>query len=117
MATLLDEISPDYYGEDRIRLALANANELLQVFRLISVTVDVSRCLPQGVMLPLEFTVSSPSQVRAQRVVFKRFVPPVLSFKPVEGGTHLLRVSELFHNGWWGSLVLDISGDRLRAQP
>lgn len=115
MSSLLDEISPRYMGEDRIRLTLAETNQLLQVFTPIRIAVDLSRCLPQGVVLPLEFTVSPPSGATGSRTVYRRFAPSTLVFTPREGGSHLVRLAELDHNRWWGALVLDITGDRLRG--
>jgi hypothetical protein len=110
----LDEISPSYYGEDRIRLTLTDPDQRLQAFTPILITVDYSRCLPEGIVLPLEFTVSAPSTGNV-RTVFRRFSPPELAFTPQEGGSHLIRLAEQFHNQWFGKLVLEIAGDRLRA--
>ena len=112
---LLDDISPSYYGDDRIRVTLTNSDQLLQAFTPVLLSVDVSRCLPEGVVLPIEFTVTTPDNELLVRTVFKRFVPTSLVFVPKQGGSHLIRVAEQFHNLWWGRLVLAIAGDRLRA--
>jgi hypothetical protein len=87
----------------------------LQAFTPVLLSVDVSRCLPEGVVLPIEFTVTTPDNELLVRTVFRRFVPPSLVFVPKQGGSHLVRVAEQFHNLWWGRLVLPIAGDRLRA--
>jgi hypothetical protein len=113
--TLLDDISPRYMGEDRIRLTLSDPDQLLQVFRPVLITVDYSRCLPQGVVLPLEFTVTGPGNVLTERHVSKRFAPTTLVFVPKEGGSFLVRLGEMWHDLWWGKLVLEIAGDRLRG--
>ncbi len=112
---LLDDISPSYYGEDRIRVTLSNPDQLLQAFTPVLITVDVSRCLPEGIVLPLEFTVTTPDNELAVRTVFSRFTPSDLVFVPKQGGSFLVRVAEQFHNLWWGRLVLEIAGDRLHA--
>jgi hypothetical protein len=112
---LLDDIAPSYYGEDRIRLTLTDPDQLLQAFTPVLITVDYSRCLPEGVVLPLEFTVTAPSTANAVRTVFRRFAVAGLAFTPREGGSHLVRLAEQFHNHWFGTLVLDITGDRLTA--
>jgi hypothetical protein len=111
--TFIDEISPIYYGEDRLSLSLSTPNQVLRAFEPILITVDYARALPEGVSLPLEFTVSAPSEVNALRKVFRRFKPLELAFTPREGGSHLVRFGEPYHNQWWGKLVLEIAGDRL----
>lgn len=115
MASQLDEISPRYYGEDRIRLTLTDPDQLLQVFRPVLITVDYSRCLPEGTVLPLEFSVIGPGNVQIERHVSTRFAPSSLVFVPKEGGSFLVRLGEMWHNLYWGKLVLDIAGDRLRG--
>jgi hypothetical protein len=114
--SFLEEICPSYVGEDRLRLTLADPDDLLIAFRPVLVSVDYDRALPEGVMLPLELTITAPSEVNNVRVVYARYAPPgQLAFTPREGGSHLVRLAELFHNRWWGSLVLEISGDRIRS--
>lgn len=113
MPSFLDEISPREVGEDRLRLQLTSPNQLLRAFEPILINVDYSRALPEGVVLPLELTVTAPSEVNSVRVVYPRFIPQQVAFTPREGGSHLVRVAELYHNQWWGKLVLEIAGDRL----
>ena len=113
--SFLDDISPRTYGEDRIRLSLADADQPLIAFRGIRIAVDYSRTLPEGVVLPLIFTVTAPSEAYHQMNTFRRLVPKELSFVPREGGSHLVRLGEAHHNRWFGALVLDITGDRIRS--
>jgi hypothetical protein len=115
MAEFIDEISPRYYGEDRLRLTLTEQNQVLRAFAPVLVTVDYSAALPEGIVLPLEFTVTAPSEVNSTRMVFRRFAPNQLAFTPREGGVYLIRLAEMWHNMWWGRLVLEITGDRLRG--
>jgi hypothetical protein len=112
---LLDDISPSYYGEDRLRLTLTDPAQLLQVFTPVLISVDYSRTLPEGVVLPLEFTVTTARNVRVVSTIFRRFQPASLAFTPREGGSHLVRLAEQFHNQWFGALVVEITGDRLIA--
>lgn len=115
--SLVDEISPRTMGENRIALALdadLAQEPALLVFQPIIVTVDYSACDPEGVVLPLEFTVTGPSgKATFLRKYFRRTVPAELTFTPTEGGTHLVRLAECFHNRWWGSLLIDVAGDAL----
>lgn len=113
--SFLDDISPSYVGEDRLRLTLTDPDDLLIAFHPVLISVDYSRALPEGVMLPLELTVTAPSEVNNVRTLFRRFAPNQIAFTPREGGSHLVRLAEMFHNRYWGSLVLEISGDRIRA--
>jgi hypothetical protein len=113
--SFLDDISPRYYGEDRLRLRLTDPDQPLAAFTAVLVSVDYALALPEGVVLPLEFTVTAPSAVNSIRKVFKRFAPNELAFTPREGGSHLVRLGEQWHNQWWGALVLEIAGDRLSS--
>jgi hypothetical protein len=53
MTSFLDEIAPEFVGEDRISLSLADANTAPKAFAPFTVLVDYGRCLPEGVVLPL----------------------------------------------------------------
>jgi len=115
MPAFLDEVSPTYYGEDRLRLTLTNPDDPLVAFSPVLISVDYARALPEDVVLPLEFTVTPPTLVNSTRMVFRHLRPGQLAFTPREGGRHLIRLAECWHNHWWGGLELDIEGDRLRA--
>lgn len=115
MPSLIDELSPAYYGEARFRLTLRDPDQRLQAFTPVLVSVDYSRCLPEGIVLPLEFTVTGPSSEVRHYAVYRRFGPTELAFIPREGGSFLFRLAECWHNLYWGSLVLEILGDRSRA--
>lgn len=115
--SLVDEISPRTMGEDRIVLTLdasLAALPALLVFQPIILAVDYSACNPEGIVLPLEFTVTGPSgKATFQRRYFTRGAPAELTFTPTEGGSHLARLAECFHNRWWGSLLINVAGDAL----
>lgn len=115
MASLLEEISPAYYGEARLRLTLSQPDQLLQAFTPVIIAVDYASALPEGVALPLEFTVTGPGASSSVRKLFRRFAPGELAFVPREGGSFLVRLSELDHNRWFGVLVLEIAGDSVQA--
>lgn len=116
--SIVDEISPQYYGEDRLRLELSAATPNPRAFSPVQVTVDASRALPEGLRLPLEFTVTSQSQgATFHRQVFRNVVPTLLTFRPPEGGTMLFRLAEQFHNRWWGAVVIDVEGDVVTTAP
>jgi len=113
--SLLDELSPRYIGEDRLRLTLADPNQVLAAFKPVVVAVDYSATLPEGIVLPLECEVYTPTGALAMRKVYRRFKPSELAFTPREGGAFLVRLAEQYHNQWWGKLTLEIAGDRARS--
>lgn len=115
--SVVDEISPSYYGEDRIGLSLieAQARSVLVAFQPVIIDVDYSACDPQGVVLPLELTITSESgSIVYQRKVFRRLAPSQVTFVPREGGEHLVRLAEQHHNRWFGRLHLAIQGSLVR---
>lgn len=112
--SVVDEISPREIGEDRIDLELSTDTLTPIVFAPVIVLVSFERCAPNGVVLPLEFTVTGPSgKATFQRRYFRRVRPAEITFRPTEGGSHLIRLAEMFHNRWFGALVVDVAGDAL----
>jgi hypothetical protein len=112
--SLIDELSPREYGEDRIVLRLSESTSEPRALSPVIVEVDFSACDPEGVVLPLELVVTGPSgKVTERRQVFRRRVPTELTFTPIEGGSTLVRLAEMFHNRWWGKLVIEVEGDPL----
>lgn len=113
---VVDEVSPVIYGQDLIRLTLSQQTPTVRAFGACLLDVDYSLTLPSGVVLPLEFTVSSSSGASTyQRRVFRRLSPSQISFVPREGGPHLVRLGEAHHNRWFGSLLIDVDGSPLTA--
>jgi hypothetical protein len=107
----IDELSPAYVGEDRIRLTLDPNTDPPTVGRVVTVIVDYSACDPQGVNLPIDFIVQGPSATSYRSKVLRRKRPTRLSFIPSESGSHLLLIREQTHNRWFGKLVLTVAGD------
>jgi hypothetical protein len=113
MSASLEELSPSYIGETRIVLARTTVQPLAH--HPVSVSVDVSAALPEGLVLPLELVVQGPSVSSYQRKTFTRAVPVTLIFVPREGGVHLVRLAEVAHNRWWGSVKITVQGDSLEV--
>lgn len=112
---VVDEVSPVSYGQDLIKLTLSLQTQVVRAFEACIVEVDYAAALPAGVVLPLEFTVSSESGAALfQRRVFRRFAPSQLTFVPREGGVVLVRLAEQHHNRWFGSLQLLVEGSPTR---
>lgn len=113
MTGFLDEISPDYIGAERIGLSLASATAKPRAFSGVEVLVDVSACLPDGLSPPLLFSVLSPTRKNYEERVIRRKPPASLLFVPREGGLHTVRLGELFHHRWFGTLQVHVEGDPL----
>lgn len=113
MTGFLDEISPDYIGAERIGLSLASATAAPKAFAGVEVLVDYSGCLPDGVVPPLLFSVLAPTRDNYEERIIRRHAPGSLLFVPREGGRHTVRIGELFHHRWFGTLDVDVQGDPL----
>lgn len=112
---VVDEVSPSSYGQDLIGLTLSSDTPLVRAFEAVIILVDYSSTLPAGVVLPLEFTVTSDSGAATfQRKVFRRVRPSQLVFIPREGGSHLVRLAEQHHNRFFGSLILEVEGSPIQ---
>ena len=107
----LDDVCPSYVGDQRISLELAAWAGAPRAFAPVVISVDFTKATPGGVVMPLVFTVASPSSTAFIRRFVRRVLPSALSFTPREGGRHLVRLGELAHNHWWGSLLVIVEGD------
>jgi hypothetical protein len=107
----LDELCPPYVGDKRISLQLAPWAPAPIALAPVVVLVDYSAARPNAIALPLVFTVAAPSSPTLLRRLVRRMAPSAISFTPREGGRHLVRLGELAHNQWWGSLLILVAGD------
>ena len=108
----LDDLSPDYIRERRIKLTLDPSITSPRVFSPVLVKVDYAETLPEGVQFPLVFEVRGPSVGTYEtRVLYAK--PTQLVFTPHEGGPFLVVLREFAHNRWFGSLHLEIAGESL----
>jgi hypothetical protein len=109
---LVNELVPDFIGRQYIKLTLARPLDLRRAFHAIDINVALETAAQEaGLVLPLEMTVTSPSQSGFRRHVYQRVVPSQLSFTPQEGGQHLIRLREVAHNAWWGAIVVVVAGE------
>jgi hypothetical protein len=108
---VVDEVSPASYGEDRFVLTLSPGQTPRQ-FEAVLIDVDLSDCLPAGVVLPLEATLMQESGAATfQRQTFESLAPTELAFVPREGGRCLVRLAEKHHNRWFGSIEFPVAGE------
>lgn len=69
-----------------------------------------------GLVGPFEVTLSSGfSPPSFQRRIYRERLPSTLTFYPREGGPHLLRVREIYHQQYVGTLKFVAQGERLEA--
>lgn len=111
--SIVEVIEPNYVGEDRIRLTLDDTSTEPRAFDSVLVQIDYSATLPQGVVPPLVMTVSAPTQGNFQERIFRR-VPKTLTFRPREGGEHLVTLRECWHNLWVGILRVQVLGESIQ---
>lgn len=112
-----DELCPDDVGRRALRLQPASLDPA-RAFTAVDLSVSLDPVLGQvaavvGLVLPLEMTVTAPSRSGFARHVFRRSLPPSVSFIPNEGGPHLVRLRELGHDRYWGACVVDVAGEPL----
>jgi hypothetical protein len=111
----IDDIAPDYVGAKRLKLALSDLSQVPRVGDVVILTVDYASAEPEGVVVPLAYTVTQPDGSKLERRVYARRPPPRVDFVPETSGTHLVRIGEVHHNRWWGSLQVTVIGDDAEA--
>lgn len=111
---ILDLISPNYVGEDRIAITVDPVSKPLTVGRIITLNFDYSATKPVGVVKPLKLILQPAFGDGAgyQEVVFDRFVPSSYAFQVNGAGQYLAVIREVGHNLWQGRIVLDVAGDQ-----
>lgn len=109
----VSDICPEYVGEQLLTIALGPATLSPRAFNALDITIDYAKAVARGgVVLPLELVITAPSSSNFVRRFFRRTAPTTISFVPREGGRHLIRLAESAHNQWWGSLVVEVSGEQ-----
>ena len=115
---IVDEISPTFYAEDRIRLTLNPNTPEPRAFQALQVDVDYSQADGFGrIALPLELIISPPTKANFRRDIIRKVLPTTIVLKPTEGGQHLVLLREIGHNLFVGRLTLDVAGDPLEENP
>ncbi|HMY22112.1 MAG TPA: hypothetical protein PKA58_37560 [Polyangium sp.] len=113
MAGFIDELVPPNAGAALLRLELRRADAVLRAFTPIEIVVTVTGdAKTNGVSLPLELTMMGPNKRLFRRKRYDRIVPTIITVTPQEGGLHLIRLAEMHHQHWWGSLYLQIAGEK-----
>jgi hypothetical protein len=109
----LDEVSPASVGEDAITVKVAEGSRArLIVGKIIDLTVDYSSADPEGIQLPLRFTIQGPTRESFDERYFSNIRPKSISFVPLVAGTYFILLKECFNNRRQGRLRVTISGER-----
>jgi len=111
--SLIEEICPEYIGEERIALSV-DPSSAPRAFQSVLIAIDYSLCDPEGgAVLPLEMLVQGPSPSSFRRLVFSRTKPAEIVITPREGGRHLVVLREMAHNRFHGKVAFDVAGEQL----
>jgi hypothetical protein len=105
---IVDEIAPDTLAQKRLTLSVDSERPL--VGSIVLVSVDYTGAEPEGIVLPLIYSVTQPDGTNLVRRLMKIAGPRRLSFQPELPGRHFVRLGEAFHNRWWGSVYVDVEG-------
>jgi hypothetical protein len=116
MPNAIDEMCPVYVGERRIRLQLSEDSRSPRAFTAITIDADYSACEPEGIVHPLELLITTPTPTDSKRLFYNRASPSTISFRPREGGRHVIRIAEIGHNRWFGYIEIDVAGESASAQ-
>lgn len=114
----IEVLAPRSVRSQLITLALANPLVTPQAFVAIDISVALSgQALLSGLALPLQLSVTAPSSsingTPVYQHTFRRSIPSLISYRPREGGQHIILLRELTHMRWWGALSLNVAGDPL----
>jgi hypothetical protein len=111
----INKIAPSFIGEQRLTLALRDLNVKPRVGLVLVLVVDYGACEPEGVVLPLVYTVTQPDGTKLVERLFELVPPTVVDFVPEVSGQHMVRIGEAFHNRWWGDTFITVVGDQRDA--
>lgn len=110
---ILDLISPETIGEDKIGVTIDPISLPLLVGRVITLRFDYSLTYPQGVKKPLKLQVQPAfgSGVGYFEVLYVRSLPRSYAFTVQSAGQYLALLRETGHNSWQGRLLFEVKGD------
>lgn len=117
LARTIDLLSPDYVGEEKIKILLRN-EATLRAFLPITVDFDYTDVEINGLIPPLEFIVQptfglgGPSSGYLYKK-FTRSAPSEFTFDVPSAGIYLIVLREAWHNRYWGRLEITVAGDPL----
>lgn len=111
---LLDIVSPETVGEDKIGISIDPVSLPLLINRTITLNFDYSETYPEGVVKPLKLQVQ-PSFGDGEgyfEIEFARTIPRSFGFSVEGAGEYLVVLRETGHNLWQGRLLIEVGGDK-----
>lgn len=110
--TWIDDFSPTLVGADRIKISLDPRSLTPKAFDTTFFLIDYSgAALDGGIVLPLELIIQAPTSAGFVRSQYKRLLPTQVAYAPISSGPHLIRLAEVGHNRFFGSLRFTVAGD------
>ncbi len=114
----LDEISPLFIGEDRIKLSIDPALTILSD-RAVTVDLDYTDAGGIGAVVPPIILTAQPAFGDGTGYVEKIFrgnPPTTFTFRPRGAGEWLIVAKESAHNLWQGRLIIQVEGEEFDAE-
>lgn len=113
MAARIDEVSPAFVGEERIRITLDPVNPKPKVDLAVTVLFDYADAEPEGIALPLvlELQPAFGTGEGYRRREYRELRPSSFTFRTPLAGDYLLLLRESAHNRWRGTLKITVMGD------
>lgn len=119
---LLETLSPDYIGEDRITIGVNSLSQPVRAGKVVILDIDYTAAGIEGISLPLDLLVQ-PAFGDGGEVggfVWKSFTrskPYQIVWRPTLAGQYLVLLRERYHNKWQGRLLVTVGGDTTDVTP
>ena len=117
---ILEMLSPDFDELEKVTSTQDVTGDVF-AFDPVTVNLDYSKCetandAGEGVVVPIEViiqpTFGDGGEAGGYRnKIFRREAPSSFTFSVSAAGQYLIVVKEIFHNQWWGRLLINIQGD------
>jgi len=119
MTAILDIMSPTYIGEKKLTVEVDPASELM-TNRPITINFGYDNALVNNfnhsVNLPLQLIVQPGFGDGGTgngfiEQIFRKSRPSSYTFSVPSSGNYLVTLREMYHNRWFGSLTINVTGD------
>jgi len=111
--TPLEELAAPWVGAEALGLSLVDPLTPKRAYVAIDIAVDYSGASDEGVTLPLEQLTVGPSARSFRRHVYRRQVPNIITTTPVQGGRHIVTLTQVGGDKLFGKLIIEVEGEPL----
>ncbi len=115
---------PDYLGARAFEVSLSGDTPLprsgatfIVDFNYDGAVTENSGEKSEGLVLPLVLQMTAPDGRVVVERVFDKMEPDSADLTPDQGGPHMIRIVEQYHNHWFGSLIVEVAGDGSNKVP